>query len=181
MLLCSPYKFCGPHLGVGLGRRELLESWRPYKVRPSASEPVGHRFETGTLPYELLAALSAALRYLDSIGGIAAVAAWERKLGERLLAGLPADRPAVRAGPTWTAGCRRSWSTSPASTRACCPGSSPSAAIGVWSGDHYYSLGLHERIAWGDALRIGLAHYNTLEEIDRCCTVLGELVSGTLR
>jgi len=56
----SGHKMLGPTgAGILYGRRELLESWRPYKVRPSAMEPVGHRFETGTLPYELLAALTA--------------------------------------------------------------------------------------------------------------------------
>ena len=49
VLLCSPYKFFGPHLGLFYGRRELLERWRPYKVRPAPDEPVAQRFETGTL------------------------------------------------------------------------------------------------------------------------------------
>ena len=50
--------------------------------------------------------------------------------------------------------------------------------FGVWSGDNYYALGLHERIDWGDALRVGLTHYNTLEEVDRFNEVLAELVSS---
>src|SRR6266700_1061858 len=50
VLICSPYKFYGPHLGLAFGRRGLLESWRPYKVRPAADLPVGHRYETGTQP-----------------------------------------------------------------------------------------------------------------------------------
>ena len=48
MFICSAYKFCGPHLGLAYGRHELLESWRPYKARPAASDPVGRRFEPGT-------------------------------------------------------------------------------------------------------------------------------------
>src|SRR5207245_925836 len=56
VLLCSPYKFYGPHLGLAYVRRELAESWRTYKVRPS-----DHRFETGTQPHELLAGLVAAV------------------------------------------------------------------------------------------------------------------------
>src|SRR5882724_351272 len=55
VLICSPYKFYGPHLGLAYGKSELLERWRPYKVRPASDEPLGHRFETGTLPHELLA------------------------------------------------------------------------------------------------------------------------------
>src|SRR5436305_1583497 len=64
VFLCSPYKYCGPHLGVAYGRHELLESWRPYKARPAPTEPVGHRFETGTPAYELLAGFSATIAYL---------------------------------------------------------------------------------------------------------------------
>ncbi|HEX4324977.1 MAG TPA: aminotransferase class V-fold PLP-dependent enzyme, partial [Gaiellaceae bacterium] len=61
LLFCSPYKFFGPHLGLAYGREELLRSWRPYKVRPAADEPVGSRFETGTLAHELLAGFIAAV------------------------------------------------------------------------------------------------------------------------
>src|SRR3954451_8486987 len=70
VLLCSPYKFCGPHLGLAYARRELAESWRPYKARPSSSTPVGRKLETGTHPYELLAGFSATIAYLDSLGGM---------------------------------------------------------------------------------------------------------------
>src|SRR6059058_2909585 len=89
VLLCSPYKFCGPHLGLAYGRHELLESWRPYKARPAASEPVGRRFEVGTAPYEILAGFSATIAYLDSIGGMESIAAYENELGRRFLDGLP--------------------------------------------------------------------------------------------
>ena len=70
MFLCSPYKFCGPHLGLAYGRHELLESWRPYKARPAGATPVGRKFETGTAPYELLAGFSATIAYLESLGGM---------------------------------------------------------------------------------------------------------------
>jgi len=50
--------------------------------------------------------------------------------------------------------------------------------FGVWSHGSYYALGLHERIGWGEALRIGLAHYNTADEIDRFNEALGALVAG---
>ncbi|MGH3143535.1 MAG: aminotransferase class V-fold PLP-dependent enzyme, partial [Gaiellales bacterium] len=88
VLLCSPYKFFGPHLGIAYVRREVAEGWRPYKVRPQANEPLGHRFETGTQPFELLAGFVAAVEYLESIGW-EAIQAHERSLGERFLAGLP--------------------------------------------------------------------------------------------
>ncbi len=177
MLLCSGYKFCGPHLGIACGGRELLESWRPYKVRPAGLDPVGHRFENGTLQYELLAALTATLRYLDDIGGLAATAEWERQLGERLLAGLP---PTARLyGLPGTAGRVPTFLMNfPGIPSGELSAELALRGFGVWSGDNYYAPGLYERIAWGDALRVGLAHYNTLAEIDRFNEVLAELVSG---
>src|SRR5205807_6769326 len=86
VLVCSPYKFYGPHLGLAFGRRELLERWRPYKVRPAPNEPVGHRFETGTLPHELLAGFVAAVEYVETLGWDG-ITAWERELGTRFLDG----------------------------------------------------------------------------------------------
>src|SRR2546429_7326196 len=88
VLICSPNKFYGPHLGLAYAKSELLEQWRPYKVRPASDEPLGHRFETGTLPHELLAGFVAAVEYVDSIGW-EAIQAHERELGERFLEGLP--------------------------------------------------------------------------------------------
>src|SRR5215469_4948124 len=176
ILTCSSYKFCGPHLGIAFGRRDLLESWKPYKARPVSFEPVGHRFETGTLPYELLGGLIATYAYLDSLGGMAALAQWESHLGERLLAGLP---PGARLyGLPTMAGRLPVFLINFAGV----PSSRLSAELGglgfgVWSHGSYYSLGLHERIGWGEALRIGLAHYNTMEEMDRFNEVLGRLVA----
>src|SRR3954470_20758593 len=89
VLLCSPYKYCGPHLGLAYGRHELLESWRPYKARPAGSVPVGRKFETGTAPYELLAGFSATIAYLESLGGMSVISAYERELGRRFVDGLP--------------------------------------------------------------------------------------------
>src|SRR5579863_4501577 len=83
VLLCSPYKFFGPHLGLAFVRAELAESWRTYKVRPAH-----HRFETGTLAHELLAGFVAAVEYMDSIGW-EAMQAHEHALGSRFLACLP--------------------------------------------------------------------------------------------
>src|SRR5687768_10653346 len=88
VLLCSSYKFFGPHMGLAFGKRELLESWRPYKVRPAPNEPVGRRFEHGTLQHELLAGFVAAVDYMESLGWDAMLS-YERALGERFLAGLP--------------------------------------------------------------------------------------------
>src|SRR6266700_3244956 len=88
VLLCSPYKFCGPHLGMAYGRAEVIEGWRPYKARPAPADPLGRRFETGTQPYELLAGFNATIDYLDSIGGFPAIVPYERALGQRFLDGI---------------------------------------------------------------------------------------------
>jgi cysteine desulfurase family protein (TIGR01976 family) len=176
VVFCSAYKFCGPHLGIAFGRRDLLESWQPYKARPVTFDPVGHRFETGTQPYELLGGLLAAYAYLDSLGGMAALAGWERQLGERMLAGFPAGTrlygAPTMAGrvPTFLI----NFATVPSARLS---QELAGLGFGVWSHDSYYALGLHERIGWGEALRIGLAHYNTMEEMDRFNEVLTRLVS----
>src|SRR5437868_1249534 len=68
VLICSPYKFFGPHLGLAAVRDDVLEEWRPYKVRPAPDEPLGHSFETGTAQHELLAGFVAACEYVWSVG-----------------------------------------------------------------------------------------------------------------
>jgi cysteine desulfurase family protein (TIGR01976 family) len=177
VVLCSAYKFCGPHLGIAFGRRELLESWRPYKARPAPMEPLGHRFETGTLPHELLGGLLATFGYLDSLGGPAEVGAWERQLGDRLLAGLP---PGARLwGLPTTAGRVPTFLVNfPGVPSAKLSPALADLGFGVWSHGSYYAPGLHDRIAWGEALRIGLAHYNTLDEMDRFNEALATVVAA---
>jgi len=176
LLICSSYKFCGPHLGIAFGRRELLESWRPYKARPASSQPVGHRFETGTLPYELLGGLLAAFAYLDSLGGMAALADWERQLGERLLAGLP-DAARLFGLPVMTGRVPTFLVNVPGVPSAMLSEQLAARGFGVWSHDSYYALGLRERIGWGEALRIGLAHYNTPAEIDQFLAAFSGLLA----
>ncbi len=177
VLTCSSYKFCGPHLGIAFGRRELLESWRPYKARPVSFEPVGHRFETGTLPYELLGGLLATYAYLDSLGGMAELATWERQLGERLLAGLPA-RTRLYGLPSMANRVPTFLINFPGVESATLSKELAGLGFGVWSHDSYYAIGLHDRIGWGEALRVGLAHYNTIDEVDRFCAALAGLVSA---
>jgi cysteine desulfurase family protein (TIGR01976 family) len=176
VLTCSAYKFCGPHLGIAYGRREVLESWRPYKARPVAMEPVGHRFETGTLPYELLGGLLATYAYLDSLGGMAALAEWEQHLGERVLAGLPAGAR-LYGLPTMAGRIPTFLVNFPGIPSGQLSEELADLGFGVWSHGSYYALGLHERIGWGEALRIGPAHYNTLDEIDRFSAALASLVA----
>ncbi len=177
VLTCSAYKFCGPHMGIAYGRRELLESWRPYKARPSGMEPVGHRFETGVLPYELLGGLLATFAYTESLGGMARISAWERQLSDRLLAGLP-DGATLYGLPTSSGRVPVFLVNFPGVPAGWLSKTLAGLGFGVWSHGSYYALGLHDRIGWGEALRIGLAHYNTFEEVDRFNETLARLAAS---
>jgi cysteine desulfurase family protein (TIGR01976 family) len=166
LLLCSAYKWCGPHLGLAYVRPEAVEGWRPFKVRPSASTPLGRRFETGTPPYELLAGLTATVEYIDSIGGLDAIVPFEHALGERFVDGLP-DSVTVyglqtMAGrvPTYLVNVEGVPARDVAQRLA-------ERGYGVWHHDTWYSLGLHPRLPYdGEAVRIGMVHYNTPDEVD---------------
>jgi cysteine desulfurase family protein (TIGR01976 family) len=170
VLICSPYKFYGPHLGLAYGKSELLERWRPYKVRPASDEPLGHRFETGTLPHELLAGFVAAVEYIDSIGW-EAIQAHERELGQRFLDGLP---------DTCTLYGVNSMDRRVSTFAFNVEGQSPRAVaerlgernIAVWQGN-YYAVEVMKRLGLDEgAVRAGIVHYNTADEVDR---LLGEL------
>ena len=161
VLLCSPYKFFGPHLGLAYVRGGLAESWRTYKVRPAH-----HRFETGTLAHELLAGFVAAVDYIDSIGW-EAIRAHERALSERFLACLPERctlyglRSTDGRVPTF------------AFTVDGVPPSVVAERLGqrdlaVWDGN-YYAVEVMDRLGLGEhgAVRAGFVHYNTIAEVDR--------------
>ena len=172
VLICSPYKFCGPHLGLAFGAAEVLETWRPYKARPAPTSPLSRRFETGTLPYELLAGFNATIDYLDSIGGFDTIVPYERELGERFLDGI-SDAVTIyglpgMAGrvPTFLVNVEGVPAASVAAHLA-------TQQIGVWAHDTWYSLDLYKRLGYeGDAVRIGFIHYNTTEEVDRLVAAL---------
>jgi cysteine desulfurase family protein (TIGR01976 family) len=175
VLLCSPYKFCGPHLGLAYGRHELLESWRPYKARPAGSLPVGRKFETGTAPYELLAGFSATVAYLESLGGMEVLKSYERDLAQRFLDGLP-DAVTIYGlqtmegrVPTFLLNVDGVEAATVATTMA-------ERGYGVWAHDNWYSLGLREKLPYPqDAVRIGFIHYNTADEVDGFLRELGRL------
>lgn len=170
VLLCSPYKFYGPHLGLFYGRRELLERWRPYKVRPAPDEPIALRFETGTLAHEALAGLLAALAYVESTGW-EGIVAHERELGERLLAGLP-DRLRLHGPRTMESRTPAFAVTHPVRSPEEIATRLAERDIAVWAGD-YYAFEVMRRLGLPDgAVRVGFVHYNTPEEVDR---LLGEL------
>jgi cysteine desulfurase family protein (TIGR01976 family) len=167
VLICSPYKYCGPHLGVAYGRASVLESWRPYKVRPAPNHPLGRRFETGTQPYELLAGFNATIGYLDSVGGFDAIVPYERALGQRFLDGI-ADVVTVYGLP----GMSGRVPTFLVNVEGVPAGEVvrhlADLEIGVWAHDSWYSLDLYKRLGYSEqAIRIGFIHYNTAEEVDR--------------
>ncbi len=169
ILLCSPYKFFGPHLGLAFGRAELLDSWQTYKVRPA-----DHRFETGTLPHELLAGFVAAVEYIESIGW-PSIQAHERALGQQFLDGLP--------GRCMLYGLQGMGGRVPTFAFNV-DGLSPRSAaerlaergIAVWDGD-YYAVEVMDRLGLGEAgaVRAGFVHYTTAAEVDRLLGALDEL------
>jgi cysteine desulfurase family protein (TIGR01976 family) len=170
VLLCSPYKFYGPHLGLAFGRRELLESWRPYKVRPSDDFPVGHRYETGTLAHELLAGFVAAIDYLQDVGWDF-VAEHERELGQQFLDGLPAGYrlhgiPSLEGRvPTFAI---THESRSPQETATVLG----DRGFAVWHGN-YYAVEIMKRLGLDEgAVRIGIVHTNTTDEVERLLAAL---------
>jgi cysteine desulfurase family protein (TIGR01976 family) len=172
VLLCSPYKFCGPHLGIGYLRAEVAQSWRPYKARPSSSSPLGRRFETGTLPYELLAGFRATIAYLDSLGGMEPLRDYERALGERFLAGLP-DNVAIYGPPGMDERVPTFLMNVDGADAEAVARRLAERGIGVWYADNWYCVGLADRLP-SSSLRIGMIHYNTAGEVDR---LLEELAS----
>ncbi|MEU5362123.1 cysteine desulfurase-like protein [Streptomyces sp. NPDC005925] len=189
-LVCSPYKFLGPHLGVLTGRLELLESLRPDKLLPSA-DTVPERFELGTLPYELLAGARAAVDFLaglapdtDGAGGdrrarlrasFAALEEHENALRVRIergladLGGITVYSRAARRTPTllFTVAGRR-----PAEVARHLAEQRVDAPAGS-----FYAVEASRRLGLGDegGVRVGLAPYSCAEDIDRLLTALGSL------
>ncbi|MFQ5611157.1 MAG: cysteine desulfurase-like protein [Anaerolineae bacterium] len=204
-LVCSPYKFFGPHLGVLWGRHELLDRLQAYKVRPSSPVAPG-KFETGTQSFEAIHATRAAIDYLAEAGRVygadyasrfpgfsgrrlelkqamAATAEYERPLFRRMLQGLQSLPGLTLYGIA-----------DPGRFDERCPtlaftlrGRSPSevaAALGregifVWDGN-YYALAVTERLGVEDSggmVRVGLVHYNTAAEVDRFLEVMEKLAA----
>jgi selenocysteine lyase/cysteine desulfurase len=173
VLICSPYKFFGPHLWLFFGRREMTERWRPYKVRPSADHPVAQRFETGTLSHEALAGTIAAIEYLESVGW-EAIRAHERELGERFLDRLPTAYR-LHGAPTMEGRVPTFSITHPDRSPEELASALGERGIATWPGN-FYAVEVMNRLGLAEGtLRIGLVHYNTAEEVDRLLAALEDL------
>lgn len=202
-LVCSPYKFFGPHSGTVWGRYELLERLRAYKVRPAGNLPPD-KFETGTQSHETQAGVLAAIEYLAELGeefgapfapqfpgfvgrrlalkqAMAAIQAYERPLFEHFVAGLLEIPGLSFYGIRDFA--RFDHRTPTAAFRLA--GHTPDQVaehlarrgVYVWSGN-FYALAVTERLGLeetGGVVRAGLAHYNTREEVDYCLACLREI------
>lgn len=197
-LVCSPYKFFGPHTGTLYGKREHLQRLRPYKVRP-CTEQVPDRWETGTQVHELIAGIGAAVEYIATLGrrsdntaqtrrealaaAYRATVAYERRLIARLIDGLQTI-PGVhiygitdpnRFGERCSTLSLRIGSHHPTAIATFLG----ERGIFTWDGN-YYALNLMERLgveSQGGLLRIGLVHYNTMEEVERLLAALREFAT----
>lgn len=187
---CSPYKFLGPHLGVLAADPATLEALHPDKLLPS-TDAVPERFEFGTLPYELLAGVTAAVEFLagldtDAAGtrrerlaaSYAALHAHEDALRRRIEAGLAAlpgmtlHSRAPRRTPTLLV-------TFSGADAADAYRYLASRGVNAPAGS-FYALEPSRHLGLGDTggLRIGLAPYNTDDDVDRLLAALGEFVGG---
>jgi cysteine desulfurase family protein (TIGR01976 family) len=194
-LVCSPYKFFGPHMGTLYGKREQLLCFKPYKVRP-ATDLLPDRWETGTQVQELIAGIEAAVNYLAELGrrqdplagdrrsallaSYRATMQHERNLVTPLIEGLLQIPSLSFFGITDPKRFGERCST--VSVRI---GDHHPTAIAKFLGDrgiftwdgNYYALNLTERLGveqHGGLLRIGLVHYNTMEEVQRLLDALRE-------
>ncbi|NWG18672.1 MAG: cysteine desulfurase-like protein [Chloroflexi bacterium] len=193
-LLCSAYKFFGPHIGVMWGRRALLAELPVYKVRPSKDRPP-YRWETGTPSFETIAGVGAAIDYLESLGqaygaefaglfgglsgrrqtlkmAMAAVGVYERELVAHLidvLRGVPGVQVFGITDPArYEARVPTVVFTHEKHTPLAVAEYLAGAGIYVWDGN-YYAQEIMERLGHGEhgMVRVGLSHYNTHDEIAR--------------
>jgi cysteine desulfurase family protein (TIGR01976 family) len=204
-LACSTYKFFGPHMGVLYGKREHLKRLTPYKLRPNA-DYIPNCWEWGTLNHECIAGIKACVDYWEELGrraeaGLAApqpqvtrrsailaahqaIHLYERKMTETMIAGLLAIPGLKLYGITDPQRFDNRCSTFAIRI----VGHTPlelATKLGdrgffTWDGN-YYALNLTEQLdveRLGGFLRIGLVHYNTIEEVERLLAALREIVGA---
>lgn len=191
-LACSAYKFFGPHVGALYGKAVHLGRLTPHKVRP-AKDATPYRWETGTQNHEGLAGVTAAVEYLVDIAGqeggrrerlrmsMNLIRHYEQRLSRHLLEGLHSLGDATVYGITDPGRLDERLPTVAFSWPRLSPRETVErlgeAGIFAWSGN-YYAVRLMERLgleAHGGAIRIGLTHYNTVEEVDRLIDTLARI------
>ena len=209
-LVCSSYKFCGPHYGALYGRARVLEQLQPYKLSactdllPGPASNQSNRWETGTLSFEAVAGFQAAVEYLASIGPRSGLACRSASLRSRLEAGYQAiNKHETEISTRFLTGARGipgltvHGQTSPAAVHKRTPTFCLSLAglaagqlaqqlvtRGVAAGaGHFYALQFPERMGLSQAggfTRVGFFHYNTLEEVDKVLSVLRDIARGVV-
>jgi cysteine desulfurase family protein (TIGR01976 family) len=198
-LVCSTYKFFGPHMGVLYGKREHLKRLRPYKVRPN-TDNIPNCWEWGTPNHECIAGIKACVDYWEELGRQAKPAVSSRR--EAILAAHEATHPHERAmtekmieGLLAIPGLKLYGISDPRRFEHRCAtiavridGHTPielATKLGergffTWDGN-YYALNVTEQLdveRLGGFLRIGLVHYNTMQEVERLLEALREIVGG---
>ncbi len=198
-LVCSTYKFFGPHMGVLFGKRDHLKRLTPYKVRANTNA-IPNRWEWGTLNHECIAGITACVEYLADLGrrlnpsvttrrqdilaAFQAIHAHERELMEALIAGLlkipGLTLYGIRDPKRFDQRCPTIAVRISEYTPLQLATKLGERQIFTWDGN-YYALNLTERLDVekdGGFLRIGLAHYNTMEEVERLLASLREIVKA---
>jgi len=202
-LVCSTYKFFGPHMGVLFGKRAHLQRLHPYKVRP-LTNAIPNRWEWGTLNHECVAGITACVDYLADLGRrtnpesatrrAAIIAAFEsihrheHVLMNRLIAGI-SQIPQLKLYGITDPDCF-TWRCPTLAVRVVNQTTNQTPLVlatklgergfFTWDGN-YYAVNLAERLdveKTGGFLRIGLVHYNTIEEVDRLLLALKEIVAA---
>ena len=198
-LVCSTYKFFGPHMGVLYGKREHLERLQPYKIRANTNA-IPNRWEWGTLNHECIAGIAACVDYLADLGrhanpsassrrsavlaAYAAIQRYEHELMANLMRGL-LEIPGlnfygIRDPERFDQRCPTVAVRIKGYTPLQLATQLGERGIFTWDGN-YYALNLTERLDVekdGGFLRIGLAHYNTAEEVERCVSALRQIVGA---
>jgi cysteine desulfurase family protein (TIGR01976 family) len=177
-VVCSAYKWYGPHLGVLSASPELLAELTADKLNPSP-DSVPHRWELGTLPFEQIAAAQAAARYmLDRVIPLA----WteEQALGDQLDAGLRAVPGVTVFGERRPGDAPTRWFTIDGLTPETAAQRFAERQVAVWDGNNY-AWEISHWLGLGDtgALRAGLVHYNDASDVDRFLTALADIAAST--
>ena len=170
VLLCSPYKFYGPHLGLAWVRRELLESWRPYKVRPASDAP-GPAARDGDARRTSCSAASSRASSTCTASAGSSSPSTSASSGSGSSTGCPtAGRCTGRR--RWRAASRPSRLAAGRDARTTPRPRLGAAGFAVWHGN-YYAVEVMKHLGLADgAVRVGIVHTNMEDEVDRLLAAL---------